>query len=73
MEKKVLLTGSSGFLGSHILPYLLKNKIKVFDILKKKRKNKKLNKKLANKYENYQPIFYNSYGDLEKKIKKNKN
>ena len=70
MQKKVLLTGSSGFLGSHILTYLLKNKIKVFDVLKKKRKNNKLNKKLANKYENYQPIFYNSYSDLEKKLKK---
>jgi nucleoside-diphosphate-sugar epimerase len=70
MQKKVLLTGSSGFLGSHILTYLFKNKIKVFDVLKKKRKNNKLNKKLANKYENYQPIFYNSYSDLEKKLKK---
>ena len=39
MGKKILLTGSSGFLGSHILQYLLKKKIKVFDILKKK-KNK---------------------------------
>ena len=70
MGKKILLTGSSGFLGSHILQYLLKKKIKVFDILKKKRINKKLNKKLAHNFKNYQPIFYNSYNDLEKKLEK---
>jgi nucleoside-diphosphate-sugar epimerase len=70
MEKKILLTGSSGFLGSHILLYLLKKKIKVFDILKKKRINKKFNKKLAHNFKNYQPIFYNSNNDLEKKLKK---
>jgi len=70
MKKKILLTGSSGFLGSHILPYLLKKKIKVFDVLKKKRANEKLNKKLAHNFKNYQPIFYNSYNDLEKKLKK---
>ena len=28
MKKKILLTGSSGFLGSHILSYLLKKKNK---------------------------------------------
>ena len=67
MNNKVLLTGSSGFLGSHILQYLLKKKIKVFDILKKKRINKKFNKKLSHNYKNYLPIFYNTYDDLEKK------
>ena len=70
MKKKILLTGSSGFLGSHILPYLLKKKIKVFDVLKKKRAKEKLNKTLAHNFKNYQPIFYNSYNDLEKKLKK---
>ena len=69
MNNKVLLTGSSGFLGSHILQYLLKKKIKVFDILKEKRINKQFNKKLSHNYKNYLPIFYNSYGDLEKKLK----
>ena len=42
MKKKILLTGSSGFLGSHILPYLLKKKIKVFDVLKKKKSKRKI-------------------------------
>ena len=70
MNNKVLLTGSSGFLGSYILQYLLKKKIKVFDVLKKKRIDKKFNKRLSQNYKNYLPIFYNSYSDLEKKLKK---
>lgn len=70
MNNKVLLTGSSGFLGSYILQYLLKKKIKVFDVLKRKRIDKKFNKRLSQNYKNYLPIFYNSYSDLEKKLKK---
>ena len=65
LEKKILITGTTGFVGSHIKEYLLKKKYLVIDILRKKNK-----KKIKKKYKNYKPIFYNNIYDLEKKIKK---
>ena len=68
MKKKILITGSTGFIGSHIKEYLLKKNYLVIDILRKK--NKKKIKKIKKIYKNYKPIFYNNIYDLEKKIKK---
>ena len=65
MKKKILITGSTGFIGSHIKEYLLKKNYLVIDILRKKNK-----KKIKKIYKNYKPIFYNNIYDLEKKIKK---
>ena len=65
MKKKILITGSTGFIGSHIKEYLLEKNYLVIDILRKKNK-----KKIKKKYKNYKPIFYNNIYDLEKKIKK---
>ena len=65
MKKKILITGSTGFIGSHIKEYLLKKNYLVIDILRKKNK-----KKIKKIYKNYKPIFYNDIYDLEKKIKK---
>ena len=68
MKKKILITGSTGFIGSHIKEYLLKKNYLVIDILRKK--NKKKIKKIKKIYKNYKPIFYNNIYDLEKKLKK---
>ena len=65
MKKKILITGSTGFVGSHIKEYLLKKKYLVIDLLRKKNR-----KKIKKIYKNYKPIFYNNIYDLEKKIKK---
>ena len=65
MKKKILITGSTGFIGSHIKEYLLEKNYLVIDILRKKNK-----KKIKKIYKNYKPIFYNNIYDLEKKIKK---
>ena len=65
LKKKILITGTTGFVGSHIKEYLLKKKYLVIDILRKKNK-----KKIKKIYKNYKPIFYNNIYDLEKKIKK---
>ena len=65
MKKKILITGSTGFIGSHIKEYLLEKNYSVIDILREKNK-----KKIKKIYKNYKPIFYNNIYDLEKKIKK---
>lgn len=59
---KILLTGSTGFIGSHLLKKLCK-KNKIYVILRKKRNNVLRNK-------NIKQIYYNNYEDLNKKIKK---
>jgi nucleoside-diphosphate-sugar epimerase len=65
LKKKILITGSTGFIGSHIKEFLLEKNYLVIDILRKKNK-----KKIKKIYKNYKPIFYNNIYDLEKKIKK---
>ena len=59
---KILLTGSTGFIGSYLLKKLYK-KNKIYVILRKKRNNLLRNK-------NIKQIYYNNYKDLNKKIKK---
>ena len=58
--KKILLTGSSGFIGSQLLKHLSKN-YKIFVTLRKKNKffEKNINK-----------IFFKNYKQLNKKLKK---
>ena len=59
---KILLTGSTGFIGSALVKNLSQNN-KIYVILKTKKKNKKINNK-TNK------IFFTNYSELDKKIKK---
>ena len=59
--KKILLTGSNGFIGSNLLQYLSKN-YKIYVILRKKNKNKFKNK-------NINQIYFNNYEKLDKKLK----
>ena len=45
MKLSILLTGSTGFIGSNLLIYLKKKNVKIYDILrhpKKKKKNQEL-------------------------------
>ena len=71
MKQRILITGSTGFIGSHILNLLLKKNIYVYDILREKnKKNKYIKKRKRNK--NYFPIFYKKFVELEKKLKKKK-
>ena len=69
MKQRILITGSTGFIGSHIVNLLLKKKIYIYDILREKNKNNKYIRKLK-KNKNYFPIFYKKFNELEKKLKK---
>jgi len=69
LKQRILITGSTGFIGSHIINLLLKKKIYIYDILREKNKNNKYIKKLK-KNKNYFPIFYKKFNELEKKLKK---
>ena len=71
MKQKILITGSTGFIGSHILNLLLKKNICVYDILREKNKKNKYIKKLK-RNKNYFPIFYKKFIELENKLKKKK-
>ena len=62
-KTKILITGSTGFIGSAILTFLLKNKFHIYAILKN---NKKREDKL---YKNYHLILYKDLSELEKKLK----
>ena len=69
MKERILITGSTGFIGSHIVNLLLKKNIYIYDILREKNKNSKYIKKLK-KNKNYFPIFYKKFQELEEKLKK---
>ena len=69
MSQKILITGSTGFIGTHIVKTLLKKKTYIYVILRKKNKNNKRIKALQ-KNHNYFPIFYEKFTELEKKLKK---
>ncbi len=71
MKQRILITGSTGFIGSHILNLLLKKNIYIYDILREKNKKNKYIKKLK-RNKNYFPIFYKKFIELEKKLKRKK-
>ena len=71
MKQRILITGSTGFIGSHILNLLLKKNIYIYDILREKNKKNRYIKELK-KNKNYFPIFYKEFKELEKKLKKKK-
>jgi len=69
MKASILLTGSTGFIGSNILKFLLKKNFRIYDILRIKNKNKNFLNKLEKK-KNYFPIFYKTFNDLNSTLKK---
>ena len=70
--KKILLTGTSGFLGGNFLNSIIKNKVTVLDILREKNKNNKYLENLRKENKNYKSIFFKNSKDLKKKIKNKK-
>ena len=68
MKPRILITGSTGFIGSNIINLLIKKDIYIYDILRNKNRNNKKIKKLK-KNKNYYPIFYNKFNELENKLK----
>jgi nucleoside-diphosphate-sugar epimerase len=62
-KSKVLITGSTGFIGTAVLKFLIKKKFQVYAILKNNKKRKK------EKYKNYHLILYKNLTELEKKLK----
>ena len=73
MKKKLLITGSSGFVGNLFLKNALKNGYYVVDILRdKNKKNKDLNQLRKVYPKSYKSIFYKKYKDINKKLKNKK-
>lgn len=62
MKPTILLTGSTGFIGSKLLVYMKKKKIKIYDLLRYPNKRKK--------YKHYHPIIFKCNSELESKLKK---
>jgi len=67
LNKKILITGSTGFIGSNIIKYLIKKNFYIYDLLREKNKNNKKIYKLK-KNKKYRPIFYNKFSELEQKL-----
>jgi CDP-3, 6-dideoxy-D-glycero-L-glycero-4-hexulose-4-reductase len=65
-KSKVLITGSTGFIGSKILNFLINKNFQIYVILKSKKKKK------TYLYKNYHSIDYKNLSELEKKLKKYK-
>ena len=61
-KSKVLITGSSWFIGSAILDFLIKKKFKVYAILKDNKKRK------VKAYKNFHLILYNTHLMVTQKI-----
>ena len=73
MKKKLLITGSSGFVGNLFLKNALKNGYNVIDVLREKnKKNEDLNQLRKVYPTSYKSIFYKKYEDINKKLKNKK-
>ena len=59
--KRIIVTGSTGFIGKNLIINLLNKKVIVYPILKKSEKNIYLSKKLKKKFNNYRPVFFKNY------------
>ena len=62
MKPSILLTGSTGFIGSNLLIHLKKRNIKIYDIVRYPKKNIKC--------KNYYPVLFKDNSELESKLKK---
>ena len=69
-KKTLLLTGTTGFIGSKFLLFALSKNFLVIDILRKKNKTNKKIKKLRDLYpKKYKNIFFSNNNELSKKLK----
>lgn len=62
MKPSILLTGSTGFIGSNLLIHLKKRNIKIYDIIRYSKKKVKC--------KNYYPVIFKNNSELESKLKK---
>jgi nucleoside-diphosphate-sugar epimerase len=65
LKKNILITGASGFVGSHVLDDCLKKNFNVYTIFRHSKKNINFAKKYKKKIF---PIFYNNTYQIKKKI-----
>ena len=65
MKKNILITGASGFVGSHILDDCLKNNFNVHAIFRHSKKNVSFTKKYKKQIF---PIFYNNIYEIKNKL-----
>lgn len=73
MKKKILITGTSGFIGNFFLKNALNKGYEVTDILRLKNKKNKDLRQLKIKFpKSYNSIFFFKTKDLEKKLKNRK-
>ena len=55
---RILLTGTTGFIGGHLVYNLLKNKFTIYAIIRKSKKNYKSTLLIKKKNKNFFPIFF---------------
>ena len=67
---RILLTGTTGFIGGHLVYNLLKNKFTIYAIIRKSKKNYKSTLLIKKKNKNFFPIFFKKNMELEGKIRK---
>ena len=73
MKKKILITGTSGFIGNLFLKSALKNGYHIVDILRHKNiRNKDLIQLRKVYSKSYKSIFYKEFKDIHKKLKNKK-
>lgn len=65
MKKSILITGASGFVGSHVLDDCLKNNFNVHAIFRHSKKNVSFTKKYKKQI---LPIFYNNIYEIKNKL-----
>ena len=65
MKKNILITGASGFVGSHVLDDCLKNNFNVYAIFRHSKKNVSFAKKYKKQIF---PIFYNNIYEIKNKL-----
>ena len=70
MNRKILITGGSGFIGKNLTLNLLDKNFTIYTVLNNKKQNKELSLKLKRKYKNFKPIFIDNINQIEKKISK---
>jgi len=65
---KILITGSTGFIGKVLVDNLLKEKKTIFAVIRHSRKNRNFASKIKKKNKKYIPIFFKKNDELFKKI-----
>ena len=65
MKKNILITGASGFVGSHVLDDCLKNNFNIYAIFRHSKKNVSFAKKYKKQIF---PIFYNNIYEIKNKL-----